>query len=114
MFDVIFEKEVSKNEVLEWVGNRSIHIYHRQKRFSVLNFQQMEIYKAFVVDTNHVDGLEIHVITRNAEALIFNCKTKKFITILFLRPRQAKRYGWMSKEILKNAKRNIEKGLYVL
>ena len=114
MFDVIFQKEVSKTEVLEWVGNRSIHIYHRQKRFSVLNFQQMEIYKAFVVDTNHIDGLEIHVVTSNAETLIFNCKTKKFITILFLRPQQAKRYGWMPKEILKNAKRNVEKGLYIL
>ena len=114
MFDIIFEKEVSKTEVLEWVGNRSIHIYHRQNRFSVLNFQQMEIYKAFVVDTNHVDGLEIHVITRNAETLIFNLKTKRFITILFLRPRQAKRYCWMPKEILENAKRNVEKGLYIL
>lgn len=114
MFEIIFEKEVSKNEVLEWIGNRSFHIYHRQNRFEILDFQKMEIYKAFVVDTNHINGLEIHVITSNAETLIFNCKTKKFITVLFLRPRQAKRYCWMPKEILEKAKQNIEKGLYIL
>lgn len=114
MFEVLFEKTVSKDELLNWIGNRTLHIYVRENRFSVLDLENLEIYKAFVVDKNHIDGLEIHVLTYNAEILVFNYETLRFITVMFARPRQAKRYCWVPKSILENAYRNVKKGLYNL
>ena len=74
-FEVLFEKSLTKSEILEWVGNRTLHIYHRQNRFSILKLEELEIYKSFVVDKGHANGLEIHVLTCNAEILIFNLTT---------------------------------------
>lgn len=47
---------------------------------------------AFVVDKNHPNGDEVHVITNNGLILIFNKKSKNFITVLGARGNQIKRY----------------------
>lgn len=47
---------------------------------------------AFEVDKGHPNGNEIHVLCNNRLVYIFNKRTERFITILYARPRQLKRY----------------------
>lgn len=50
------------------------------------------IMKSFLVDKNHPNGLEIHIITSTGLIFIFNERTGKLCTILIARPAQIKRY----------------------
>jgi len=47
---------------------------------------------AFIVDKQHPNGDEVHVITDTGFILIFNERSERFITVLHARPMQLKRY----------------------
>lgn len=70
------------------------HVQKRRGRWdSYLQVKDIgEAYDMFQVDKNHPNGDEIHVITDTGYILIFNQRTKKFITVLHARSNQLKRY----------------------
>ena len=45
------------------------------------------------VDKNHKNGIERHVIHQNRLVYIYNVRTNKFVTVLYARDGQLKRYG---------------------
>ena len=113
--NVIRELEISKAQVLLWIENTTRHARsERQNRFSRLDKENLQVYKAFEVDKQHINGNEIHVITWQAEILIFNLETKRAITVLFARPRQITRYqlrfARVPQTIMEKAYRNLEMG----
>lgn len=68
------------------------HAYERLIRIHNINLENNPIINSFVVDKKHSNGNEVHVILEDATILIFNQNTNKFITVLFARPHQIKRY----------------------
>lgn len=46
-----------------------------------------------IIDKGHLNGLERHVIHRNRLVYIYNVHTRKFITVLYARDGQLRRYG---------------------
>ena len=68
---------------------------------------------SFRVERGHRNGAEIHTITTNAIIIITNERTGKMITKLIARPGQIRKYyedGNAPQEILRQARRNFEKG----
>jgi hypothetical protein len=51
-----------------------------------------KVIDAFIVDTNHWNGHEIHVLHSNRRIDIYNQASLRFITCLYARPQQIKRY----------------------
>lgn len=70
--------------------------------------------KAVVVDRNHRNGLEVHIVTDTALVLIFNKESKKLITKLIARPAQITRYfnedEVVPKEVLELARYHSKMG----
>ena len=89
------------------------HMKHRLYRINFNNeyLNNKNIYKSYLVNTNHKNGKEIHIILKNATILILNNKTKKLITILNARKGQLIRYDKKTPNfMLKLAHRNeVEK-----
>lgn len=115
MFEVLRELNITENEVREMVSNTTIHARERQNRFDKVDFENLEVFRSFEVNTGHKNGTEIHVITWDADILIFNSKTKKAVTVLKARPHQVIRYCerfgiWVPDSILENARDNIARG----
>ena len=46
-----------------------------------------------ILDKGHDNGLERHVVHRNRLVYIYNVHTRKFITVLYARDGQLRRYG---------------------
>lgn len=92
MLNVISKLEISTATINRWMSNATAHAHVRRNRFALVDTNGLKSHKAFVVDKGHQNGFEIHVVTFNAEILIFNLETKKAITVLFARPRQIERY----------------------
>lgn len=46
-----------------------------------------------ILDKGHENGLERHVIHKNRLVYIYNVDTRKFITVLYARDGQLRRYG---------------------
>ena len=104
---------VSFHEILSFTA--TTHVSERLYRLDEINNPD-EIVAAFYVDRNHIDGPEIHYITRQARILIINATTKRFITILNARPGQIARYykackittpQFLMRKAFKNAERGI-------
>ena len=69
--------------------------------------------KRLIIDKNHRNGKEIHVITDTGLVYIFNQRTGKRITVLIARPGQLKRYWGDEKvpeKLMSIAKEHVEKG----
>lgn len=116
MFDVLDTIYLSPNDVRKMTRNVTAHVSERGNRFSIIDFQNLKVIKAFIVDTGHENGFEIHALTSNAEILIFNFQTRKLITALFPRVLQVYRYYDILNEepplfILDKAEENFTKGL---
>lgn len=47
---------------------------------------------AFIVDTNHANGLEIHILDDLGYIQVYNKNSKRFITAMSGRPSQLKKY----------------------
>lgn len=91
----------------------SKHIHERSKRmeiiYNLITSEHGKICKIWLVNTGHVNGLEIHVIYNNGICLIFNNDSKKLITGLILRPKQIERYKiTMTKCMSKKIKRHMQ------
>ena len=82
-----------KNKELD-LSNLTKHVSERKNRLDVyFKVKDIgEVYDTFIVDKDHPNGDEVHVITDTGFILIFNHRTKKFITVLHARPGQLKRY----------------------
>lgn len=113
MFEVLKEVEVSKEMLKKMVENARRHVYDRKNRFDLLNMDTLKIWKSFFVNKGHVDGIEVHIITWNAEIIICNVRDRSAITMLEARPAQIKRCTneVIPKEIWERAKLNVELGL---
>ena len=82
-----------KNKELD-LSNLTKHIGDRKNRLKTyFKIKEVgEVYDTFIVDKDHPNGDEIHVLTDTGFILIFNYNTKRFITVLHARPGQLKRY----------------------
>jgi hypothetical protein len=82
-----------KNKVLD-LSNLTKHIGERKNRLeSYFKLKEVgSVYDSFIVDKNHDNGDEVHVITSTGFIMVFNLNTKRFITVLHARPMQLKRY----------------------
>lgn len=113
MFKVLKEVEVSKDMLNKMVDNARMHVYDRKNRFDLLNMETLKIWKAFFVDKDHTDGIEVHVITDKADIIVCNVRDRSAITVLHARPAQIKRYTneTIPAEIYNRAKLNVDLGL---
>lgn len=107
---------ISPKEIRKMTSHVTAHVSAREKRFSLIDFSNLKVAKAFIVDDGHINGNEIHVLTFNAEILIFNFKSRKLITALFPRVEQVIRYyepfgDFPPLSILDKAEDNFKKGL---
>lgn len=96
------------------VFTKSKHIHKRSKRmeiiYNLIANEHGKICKVWLVDTGHVNGLEVHVIYNNGICLIYNNDSKKLITGLILRPKQVERYQiTMTKCMSKKVKKHMQK-----
>lgn len=77
--------------------SETLHIKERNKRITLanqlINNEHAKVCKICVVDKNHVNGMEIHVIYNNGVVKIYNYNTGKFITVLIAREKQVERYN---------------------
>ena len=76
------------------INNLTEHVQDRKERIETYRNKlgKGNIVDAFVVDKNHPGGNEIHILKDNRVIEIFNQNTKRFITVLYARPSQIKRY----------------------
>lgn len=103
MFKVI--KELKDFKVV--LNNKTLHALTRLKR---LKHNNRSIHKTYLVDKQHKNGLEVHVIFTDATILIFNYNSSKLITVLNARVNQLLRYNIKDRNILKQARINqVEK-----
>jgi hypothetical protein len=70
--------------------NKTKHADDRKSRIDV--YETGNFMDAFVVDTYHKDGLEVHIVDDLGYIHIFNKDSKKFITVLSGRPAQLVMY----------------------
>jgi len=103
MFNVLHQCSVN----LIKGDERTTHALYREQRLK--EYQHLlsnEFIASFIVDTNHVGGVEVHSINVNGLIYIYNMNTKKLITVLHPRPSQLKRYYRLLKlEIPSNIKK---------
>lgn len=91
-FEVI--RKMGYNEFADVPYNTAAtrHIFEREYRRDISVVGEGRPCAGFVVDKNHPNGLEEHIVYSNALVVIRNHHTKKLITILVARPAQIKRY----------------------
>jgi len=91
------------------MNNQTEHIKERCERLKeYLSVKPLgELYDSFLVDKNHKNGYEVHVITDNGYIIIFNKRTGKCVTVLHARPGQLKRYYNMLGENIPSAIENM-------
>ena len=107
---------VSPKDIRKMLRSATVHVSAREKRFSYVDFDNLKVARSFIVDDGHINGNEIHVLTFNAEILIFNFESRKLITVLFPRVEQVFRYyepfgDFPPLSILDKAEENFQKGL---
>ena len=92
MFEIVRQVENSDININELTVTKHMidRLYRVQFNKQYLN--DKSIYKVFLVNTNHSNGLELHVILKNASILILNNNTKKLVTVLNARKNQILRY----------------------
>lgn len=90
--------------------NVTNHINSRSERLRIANTlifsEKASLIGYYVIDTGHVNGLEVHAVYNNGVIKIYNLRTSKFITVLIARVNQMKRYPNI--EITKTMKRKIK------
>jgi len=110
---------LSKVSIIDWqVEEVTKHLLERKLRFDSYISEGLttDFIDGFVVDKNHINGLEVHIITQDAFLFIFNLNSKRLITVLAPRPKQIKRYyeplnlRW-DVNIVNKANINFQKGL---
>lgn len=76
--------------------NKTKHFLERTRRLQIYNeelkLDNEKIIDGFIIDKNHINGDEIHLISNKALIHILNKSTGRYITVLAARPGQLKRY----------------------
>lgn len=122
---ILYEQPVLIEQILKEKKTRHFN-EERNKRFDIsislneTNVGQAEIDKVFVVDKGHIDGEELHCVSKNGIIFILNKRKyekhiNSFITILIARPNQIKRLYdecnlKVDKDIMNCAKEHINMG----
>ena len=85
-------RTLSQNEIEQLsTSENTLHITERKERLNAYSLGK-HIIGAFLVDKDHANGFERHLIDENGFILIYNHNSKRFITVLSGRPSQLKRY----------------------
>ena len=71
--------------------NQSRHI-QKDRNTRMNAYDSGEFLGGFIVNTEHKDGLEVHIIDSEGYIHIFNKESKRYITVLSGRPSQIKLY----------------------
>lgn len=111
-----YKHNVSLQQVLSSIPTSHSQERTERIRTAIKVNSGAEIDRCFLVDKGHVNGPEIHYVTRNGCIFICNSRTKKFITVLIARPNQVIRLYkacglFAPSEIVYNCKLNVEKNL---
>ncbi len=94
-FIVIAYDDELIDELMDEQFTQTLHSMEREKRFDVYRKEGLlnnHFMAAFIVNTGHEEGLEIHAINSKAMIYVFNERTRRLITILCARPQQIRRY----------------------
>lgn len=89
-------KKLTDEEIKEYTeqNEQTLHVTEREDRRKA--YKQLEVgaqvCAGYLVDRQHDNGPEVHVMYNTAKIDIFNAKTKKFISFIAARPGQIKRY----------------------
>lgn len=91
------------------------HALKRSKRLQVaerLIFEERaKVLKIAVVNKDHKNGDEIHIIYNNGVVKVYNEHTRKFITVLIARVPQIERYNVkVTKAMRKKIEKHVAKG----
>ena len=77
-------------------GGITAHAVNRSKRLQIAERliieESAKVLKIAVVNKEHKNGNEIHVIFNNGIIKVYNARTRKFITVLIARVPQVERY----------------------
>lgn len=109
MFELIGYTETFK------AGGNTSHALNRSKRLQVAERLILEesakVIKIAVVNKEHKNGNEIHVIFNNGIIKVYNARTHKFITVLIARVPQIERYNVkVTKAMRKKINLHIKQG----
>ena len=96
MFRIV--KKLNVKEAIKIVkdAQRTEHSKERLTRMEVYNSlfnKNTESIGLFEVDKGHENGKEYHIVYNNRVTKVYNAKSGRFITCLFLRDAQVTRYG---------------------
>lgn len=87
------------------VGTTS-HALNRSKRLQIAERliceESAKVVKIAVVNKEHKNGNEIHVIYNNGIVKVYNARTRKFITVLIARAPQIERYQIKVTQTMRN------------
>ena len=72
------------------IENTTFHVSQRKTRLELYDFGHKV--DAFLVNTNHKNGYEIHIIDDKGYIQVYNQESKRFITAMSGRPMQIKHY----------------------
>ena len=77
-------------------GGKTSHAVNRSKRLQIAERliieESAKVVKIAVVNKEHENGNEVHIVYNNGVVKIYNEHTRKFITVLIARVLQIKRY----------------------
>ena len=96
-------------------GGITAHAVNRSKRLQVAERliieESAKVVKIAVVNKEHKNGNEIHVIFNNGIIKVYNARTHKFITVLIARVPQIERYKIKVAKTMRNKiKSHIKQG----
>lgn len=96
-------------------SNATKHTEERQKRIALakqlINSESAKIIKYVICDTDHKNGLEVHVVYNNGIVFIYNMRTRKLVTVLIARIPQIERYNiTITKTMRQKIKNHIREG----
>jgi hypothetical protein len=89
-------KQLTAAEIAEYVHSeeRTTHLAERKQRVETYKdiLSSSTAAAGYLVDRDHKNGPEAHIIYNNSTIEIYNGETKRYITIIAARPGQLKRY----------------------
>ena len=98
--------------LMSQIGNDTYHVSDRTERLS--HCKSGSVHSAYLVDTNHPNGMEVHVILDSADIHIYNVRTAAKITVPIARPGQISRYGISDVNLMDKARKNQQTGRNLL
>ena len=96
-------------------SNATKHTEERQKRLALANqliiSESAKVIQYSICDTEHKNGLEVHVVYNNGIVFIYNLKSRKLVTVLIARIPQIERYNVVvTKTMKQKIKSHIKQG----